>query len=162
MWTDRIFHFPPLDGKKRTAKSRLCALKNWGTGTNWLARTKKLYTGNLPSKLLQHILTLRLLIRASFCQTFSEFKVSNLGEWKSVTAGVLFLLCVPLWLYYYFKLTIYADMMPDSFKEENRAAQFRRLLDLRVNPIRGLASRWDYDKDDWKNPNDSWRTKPKE
>lgn len=40
--------------------------------------------------------------------------------------------------------------LPESFNEENQKAQLRRMLDLRVNPIEGISSKWDYEKDDWK------------
>ena len=38
----------------------------------------------------------------------------------------------------------------ECFKEENRSAQLRRIIDLQVNPIQGLGSKWDYEKDEWK------------
>ncbi|CAG9763108.1 unnamed protein product [Ceutorhynchus assimilis] len=100
------------------------------------------------------------LYRASFCQTFSEFNASNSGEWKSMVAILIFHIVAGLWLSYWFKITIYKhDPLPGSFDEESRRQQFRRLLDLKTNPIQGLASKWDYERDDWKNPNDPWKSK---
>lgn len=40
--------------------------------------------------------------------------------------------------------------LPDSFKQENREAQLRRIIDLQINPVQGISSKWDYEKDDWK------------
>ncbi|KAJ8969684.1 hypothetical protein NQ314_001638 [Rhamnusium bicolor] len=40
--------------------------------------------------------------------------------------------------------------VPDTFDDDKRRAQLRRYIDLQANPIQGLASTWDYDKDDWK------------
>lgn len=40
---------------------------------------------------------------------------------------------------------------PVSFKYENKEAQLRRMIDLQMNPIKGLSSKWDYEKRDWKN-----------
>ncbi|VVC89669.1 unnamed protein product [Leptidea sinapis] len=43
------------------------------------------------------------------------------------------------------------DPLPPSFSKESQMAQLRRMLELRVNPIDGLSSKWDYDNDRWKN-----------
>lgn len=52
------------------------------------------------------------------------------------------------------KLTHYIILvyspLPESFSEERQKAQLRRMLDLKVNPIEGISSKWDYEKDDWK------------
>ncbi|KAI5641202.1 cytochrome c oxidase subunit IV domain-containing protein [Phthorimaea operculella] len=32
---------------------------------------------------------------------------------------------------------------------ENQKAQLKRMLDLKVNPIDGLASKWDYENNRW-------------
>ncbi|KAF5291927.1 hypothetical protein FQA39_LY14159 [Lamprigera yunnana] len=90
----------------------------------------------------------KAIYRASFCQTFSEFKAPT-GEWKSITGGVFTLMAMGIWLFILLKLFV-CTPLPESFNEENRRAQFRRMLDLRVNPVTGLSSKWDYEKDDWK------------
>lgn len=46
-------------------------------------------------------------------------------------------------------VSVYSPL-PETFDPEHRAAQFRRILDLQVNPIEGVSSKWDYEKDDWK------------
>jgi len=33
---------------------------------------------------------------------------------------------------------------------EYRQAQLKRMIDLRVDPIDGLSSKWDYEKNTWK------------
>lgn len=40
--------------------------------------------------------------------------------------------------------------LPTSFDEEHQRAQLKRMLDLRVNPVFGISSKWDYEKNDWK------------
>ena len=40
--------------------------------------------------------------------------------------------------------------IPESFSEENKKAQLKRMIDLRVNPVEGLGSKYDYDKGEWK------------
>lgn len=111
----------------------------------------------------------KALYRASFKQTFSEFNAPT-GEWKSIVGWSLFFASLSIWIYMGMKLfgsyiytfnvgeliinvmfcVIVYSPLPDSFSEENQRAQFRRMLDLKMNPVEGLASRWDYEKDDWK------------
>jgi len=90
----------------------------------------------------------KALYRASFRQTFAEFKAPT-GEWKSVIGIGLFLTSFALWIYYGMKTFVYQPF-PESFNEDNRKAQLRRILDLQVNPIQGISSKWDYENDDWK------------
>ena len=90
----------------------------------------------------------KALYRASFRQTFAEFKAPT-GEWKSIVGWALFFASFSLWMFYFMKLFVY-DPLPDTFSEEKKRAQLRRMLDLRVNPIEGISSKWDYEKDDWK------------
>ncbi|KAF2905447.1 hypothetical protein ILUMI_00731 [Ignelater luminosus] len=80
----------------------------------------------------------KALYRASFCQTYSEFTAPT-GEWKSIIGCTLFLSALGVWLYIFLKLF-----------EESKRAQLKRMIDLQVNPIEGIASQWDYEKDDWK------------
>lgn len=42
------------------------------------------------------------------------------------------------------------DVLPDSFYPESKKAQMARMLDLHVNPITGLSSKYDYEKKKWK------------
>lgn len=42
------------------------------------------------------------------------------------------------------------DEDPISFDEEHQKAQLKRMLDLEVNPIHGLSSKWDYENKRWK------------
>ncbi|KAL3287636.1 hypothetical protein HHI36_002105 [Cryptolaemus montrouzieri] len=90
----------------------------------------------------------KALYRASFCQTFAEFKASS-PEWKSIVGIALIFVSFGIWLYYGLVAFVYPPL-PDSFKEENRRAQLRRLLDLQTNPIQGISSKWDYEKNQWK------------
>ncbi|XP_066143577.1 cytochrome c oxidase subunit 4 isoform 1, mitochondrial-like [Euwallacea fornicatus] len=90
----------------------------------------------------------KALYRASFRQTFAEFKAPN-GEWKGSIGIALVLVSTALWLFYGMKFFVYPPS-PDSLKPENRAAQLRRMLDLQMNPIEGISSKWDYEKNDWK------------
>lgn len=39
---------------------------------------------------------------------------------------------------------------PITLTEEWKAQQLQRILDMKGNPVQGLASHWDYDKKEWK------------
>lgn len=90
----------------------------------------------------------KALYRASFCQTFAEMKAPT-GEWKSVIGLSLIFISLSVWVYMGMKLFVYRPL-PDSFTDEAKEAQLRRMIDMRVNPIDGLTSKWDYEKGQWK------------
>jgi cytochrome c oxidase subunit 4 len=46
-------------------------------------------------------------------------------------------------------ILVYSDD-PISFSEERQKAQLKRMLDLEVNPIHGISSKWDYENKRWK------------
>lgn len=39
---------------------------------------------------------------------------------------------------------------PITLTDERKAQQLQRILDMKGNPVQGLASRWDYEKKEWK------------
>ena len=88
------------------------------------------------------------LYRASFCQTYAEMNAPT-GDWKVCTSVVLAGLAVTLWYYIWCTKYVLPDL-PASFSQEAKDAQLKRMIDLRVNRITGLASKWDYEKNQWK------------
>ncbi|CAG0919292.1 unnamed protein product [Notodromas monacha] len=88
------------------------------------------------------------LYRYSFCQTIAELKAPT-GEWKFCIGATLFMSSLSLWIYIWMKTYVYSPL-PESTKEESKRAQLRRQLDMRIDPIDGISSRWDYDNDKWK------------
>jgi cytochrome c oxidase subunit 4 len=91
----------------------------------------------------------KALYRASFCQTFSEMKAGT-GEWK-MHLGVSLLFCsMAIWICILMNLFVYDDL-PVTFDEEHQKAQLKRMIDLEINPVDGIASKWDYQNKKWKN-----------
>ncbi|KAJ2940955.1 hypothetical protein O0L34_g10216 [Tuta absoluta] len=90
----------------------------------------------------------KLLYRASFCQTFSEFQ-ANTGQWKLILGGVLFVTSFGFW-FMIFTASFVNDERPASLSLENQMIQLRRMIELHVNPIDGISSLWNYDEDEWK------------
>ncbi|XP_014355168.2 cytochrome c oxidase subunit 4 isoform 1, mitochondrial-like [Papilio machaon] len=88
------------------------------------------------------------LYRASFCQTFAEFQAPT-GTWKFVAGWVFIVTSFAWWLAMFYHHYVY-EPLPASFSKLAQKAQLRRMLELRVNPIDGISSKWDYDNDKWK------------
>ncbi|XP_053947850.1 cytochrome c oxidase subunit 4 isoform 1, mitochondrial-like [Anastrepha ludens] len=88
------------------------------------------------------------LYRYSFCKTFAEMKAPT-SDWK-FSVGVALMVCslgVYLSLSYFYG--VYPEY-PETFDEKRRSAQLKRMIALEMNPVTGLASKWDYEKERWK------------
>ncbi|XP_073962950.1 cytochrome c oxidase subunit 4 isoform 1, mitochondrial-like [Choristoneura fumiferana] len=90
----------------------------------------------------------KALYRASFCQTFAEFQHPT-GLWKVVIGGIFFTTSFAFWFISFYHNYV-QEPVPESYGLEPRMAQLRRMLELHVQPIEGLSSKWDYDNDRWK------------
>ena len=111
----------------------------------------------------------KALYRASFCQTFAEMKAPT-GEWKSVLGFALVGVSVACWIYIWMKkygefffaqkfeklvlivfcaLSVYAAL-PVTMTPERQQAQLERMINMQINPVEGLASKYDYEKGRWK------------
>ncbi|XP_037069308.1 cytochrome c oxidase subunit 4 isoform 1, mitochondrial-like [Pollicipes pollicipes] len=90
------------------------------------------------------------LYRATFCQSFAEMQAPT-GEWKLALGGTLIACSMAIWVYLWMKVYVY-DTMPDTITNPEKVeAQVQRMIDLRINPVEGVSSNWDYEKSQWKN-----------
>ncbi|XP_043275176.1 cytochrome c oxidase subunit 4 isoform 1, mitochondrial-like [Venturia canescens] len=77
----------------------------------------------------------KILYRASFCSTFAEMDAPT-GQWKSILANCIFLVCAALWLWIYVRIFVNTEA-PKSFSEESRAAQYWRQEAINNEPFSG-------------------------
>ncbi|XP_032462865.1 cytochrome c oxidase subunit 4 isoform 2, mitochondrial isoform X4 [Phocoena sinus] len=78
------------------------------------------------------------LYRLQFHETFTEMNRRS-NEWKTVMGCVFF----------FFGFTVFPKK-PITLMDEWKAQQLQRILDMKGNPVQGLASRWDYERKEWK------------
>ncbi|XP_026223082.1 cytochrome c oxidase subunit 4 isoform 2, mitochondrial [Anabas testudineus] len=88
------------------------------------------------------------LYRMKFCQTYSEMRRPS-DEWKTVIGGALIFLGFTGLVVWWQRVYVYPPR-PRSFEPEWQAQQLQRMLDMRMNPVQGLSSTWDYEKGQWK------------
>merc|ERR1712080_397823 len=91
----------------------------------------------------------KALYRASFCQTLVECEAPS-GEWKNVLAGTLFLCSVCALLMVWIEKNCFDETPVTITDEAHQKAQIDRMIALRINPVEGLGSKYDYEKGKWK------------
>ncbi|KAL1463161.1 hypothetical protein WDU94_014942 [Cyamophila willieti] len=100
----------------------------------------------------------RALYRGSFRQTFAEFTKTNAYPDTELLGGIgLGLMVVAAALFYYSFIKIFVlPPLPTSLTPEGWEKTIRKQIDLKWNPITGIASYWDYEKDGWKPGAEPW------
>merc|ERR1719347_2333261 len=91
----------------------------------------------------------KVLYRASFCQTLTEVEAPT-GEWKSICGTVLMVITMGMWGFMWMRAFVYSDLPESITNEEMQKAQIERMIAMRVNPIEGFTSNYDYEKGKWK------------
>jgi len=90
----------------------------------------------------------KVLYRASFCQTFAEMNAPT-GEWKMITGMVLFCLGISMWMVIWCQKFVIPGGLR-TLEPEYIKANVQRRIDYEMGPIEGLASKYDYEKNEWK------------
>uniref|UniRef100_F7DTN7 Cytochrome c oxidase subunit 4 n=2 Tax=Equus caballus TaxID=9796 RepID=F7DTN7_HORSE len=88
------------------------------------------------------------LYRLQFHETFAEMNRRS-NEWKTVM-GCVFFFCGFTALLIWWQRVYVFPKKPITLTAEWKAQQLQRILDMKGNPVQGLASQWDYEKKQWK------------
>ncbi|XP_068159405.1 cytochrome c oxidase subunit 4 isoform 1, mitochondrial [Drosophila tropicalis] len=88
------------------------------------------------------------LYRHSFCQTYSEFQHFT-PEWKLVLGIGFWSIAIGIMMTILYNTKIY-DPLPETYDEDRRQAQLRRIIQLQIQPITGISSKWCYHTNKWK------------
>jgi len=90
----------------------------------------------------------KALYRLSFDKSYSEMREPT-GEWKYIIGGIFGLLSVAIFFYGLQKKFI-APPLPPTMTKEWQQENMKYNIAIRNNPVTGLGSQWDYEKNDWK------------
>ncbi|XP_046923642.1 cytochrome c oxidase subunit 4 isoform 2, mitochondrial isoform X2 [Lynx rufus] len=88
------------------------------------------------------------LYRLQFHETFAEMNRRS-NEWKTVMGCVFFFFGFTALMIWWQRIYVFPKK-PVTLTDEWKAQQLQRILDMKGNPVQGLASRWDYEKKEWK------------
>ncbi|XP_078274821.1 cytochrome c oxidase subunit 4 isoform 1, mitochondrial-like [Rhinoraja longicauda] len=88
------------------------------------------------------------LYRVAFHQSYMEMSRKS-NEWKTVLGGMFIFIGFTGLIVWWQTANVYPSQ-PHTFNEEWQRKQIKRMLDMRMNPVEGIASKWDYEKNEWK------------
>uniref|UniRef100_UPI00398E9086 cytochrome c oxidase subunit 4 isoform 1, mitochondrial-like n=1 Tax=Pristiophorus japonicus TaxID=55135 RepID=UPI00398E9086 len=88
------------------------------------------------------------LYRITFHQSYAEMHRKT-NEWKTVLGTVFIFIGFTGLIIWWQRIYVYPPQL-HTFEEEWQKKQAKRMLDMRINPIEGFASKWDYEKNEWK------------
>ncbi|CAH2284136.1 cytochrome c oxidase subunit 4 isoform 1, mitochondrial-like [Pelobates cultripes] len=89
------------------------------------------------------------LYRMNFCQSYKEMNAGSGSEWKTIVGGVMYFLAFS-GLYLWWHRTYVYGPVPHTLSKEWIEVQSRRMIDMRINPVTGFSSNWDYENNQWK------------
>ncbi|XP_053569060.1 cytochrome c oxidase subunit 4 isoform 1, mitochondrial [Bombina bombina] len=89
------------------------------------------------------------LYRLSFYQSYSEMTKGSGNEWKTIVGAVLYFLAFGGVMLWWHRIYVYGPV-PHTLSEDYIAKQAKRMIDMRVNPVTGFSTHWDYEKNQWK------------
>ncbi|XP_072569421.1 cytochrome c oxidase subunit 4I1-like [Paramormyrops kingsleyae] len=88
------------------------------------------------------------LYRMTHELTYAEMRKGS-DEWKTVLGGVFFFLGFTGLLVWWQRVYVMGDV-PHTLSDEWVEKQTKRMLDMRINPVQGFATHWDYERKQWK------------
>merc|ERR1711944_389493 len=90
----------------------------------------------------------KVLYRASFCSTLAEMTAPT-GEWKRIVGYVMIALGISLWMVIWTQKFVIPGGLR-TLEPEWIMANIQKRIDMEMGPIEGVASQYDYEKNQWK------------
>jgi len=90
----------------------------------------------------------KTLYRHSFRQTYAEMEAPN-GEWRVIVSGIFASFAVTFVICWWLKKFVFPPL-PYSFSYEHKEKEVMLSVQQREGHLTGIASKWDYDKNEWK------------
>jgi len=92
----------------------------------------------------------KALYRHSFRHTFEEISAPD-GNWKLYLSSMLISVGLAFWMWWGIQTFVHGKKGPiPSHSDEYMKEQLYLMLMLHNNPVQGVASKWDYEKGEWK------------
>ncbi|XP_044126055.1 cytochrome c oxidase subunit 4 isoform 1, mitochondrial [Bufo gargarizans] len=88
------------------------------------------------------------LYRIKFDLTYADMNRGS-SEWKTVIGGTLICIGLTAIILTWQRKYVFGEI-PHTLSDDWIAMQTKRMLDMRINPIEGFSSKWDYEKGEWK------------
>ncbi|KAM4604555.1 cytochrome c oxidase subunit 4 isoform 1, mitochondrial-like [Discoglossus pictus] len=88
------------------------------------------------------------LYHIKFNKTYADMNKAT-NEWKTIFGTILIFFGITGFIVWWQRVYVYPPQ-PHTLQDEWKEKQARRMLDMRVGPIQGFSSKWDYEKNEWK------------
>ncbi|XP_053304278.1 cytochrome c oxidase subunit 4 isoform 1, mitochondrial [Spea bombifrons] len=88
------------------------------------------------------------LYHIKFNETYAEMNKGS-SEWKTIVGAGLIFVGLSALIVIWQKKYVFGEV-PHTLSEEWVSVQTKRMLDMRVNPVQGFSSQWDYENKEWK------------
>ncbi|KAG8548979.1 hypothetical protein GDO81_023301, partial [Engystomops pustulosus] len=86
--------------------------------------------------------------RIKFNQTYADMNKGT-NEWKTAIGGTLIFIGLTAFIILWQREYVFGEI-PHTLSDDWVAMQTKRMLDMRINPVEGFSSHWDYEKNEWK------------
>lgn len=136
------YTLPKYSDHRATPLPEICYLEDLSPELKSLKEKEKGAWASLSAKdkvALYHI---------KFNQTYADMNKGS-SEWKTAIGGTLIFIGLTAFIILWQRKYVFGEI-PHTLSDDWIAMQTKRMLDMRMNPVEGFSSNWDYEKNEWK------------